>query len=73
MLKGVMMKIKFNENLVSIINYIDTKEEFVSFRELLQWCIDMECYKELYIHFHILFPILEEHNKNYVSINKRVI
>ncbi len=57
------MKIKFNENLISILNFIDNNSHSISFREMLQWCIDMECYEDYYKHYHIIKPILDEHNK----------
>lgn len=56
------MKIKFNQKLLSIFNYIDTCENPVSFTELVDWSVDMDCYKELFVNMHIIEKLRQEHN-----------
>lgn len=62
------MKIKFNQKLLSIFNYIDTCEYPVSFSELVDWSVDMDCYKELFVNMHIIEKLRLEHNTNIEQI-----
>ena len=57
-----ILKIKVNDNLTSIFNYINSKNDVVSWEDLIQWCIDYDCYKELYSNHFIIKHLLDEHN-----------
>lgn len=56
------MKVKVNENLTSIINYINDSETTVSWSELVQYSIDYRMYQELYINQAIIQKLMDEHN-----------
>lgn len=58
----VFMQIKVNENLTSIFNFINDCETEMTYKNLVQFCIDYKCYKELYIHQSIINKLVEEHN-----------
>lgn len=62
------MKIKFNQKLVSIFNFIETSEYKISFSDLIHWSIDMDCYKEFYLNLHIIQLLLDEHNSSISSL-----
>ena len=57
-----ILKIKVNDNLNSIYNFINSKNDKISWYELIQWCIDYDCYKELYSNHFLINHVLEEHN-----------
>lgn len=57
------MKIKFSQNLLDIFNFIESKNEIVSFSEVLHFALDYESYQDLYLNLNIIMPLLEEHNK----------
>lgn len=56
------MKVKVNENLTSIINYINDTEKTVSWFEIVQYSIDYRMYQELYINQAIIQKLMDEHN-----------
>lgn len=58
------MKVKFNQKLLSIFNYIDTCENPISFDDIVSWSIDMDCYTELYVNYHIIEKLRIEHNED---------
>lgn len=58
-----MIKVKINDNLHAILNYLRSYEYHIDLIDLVQWCDDFGYYKELYEHFHILYPVLIEHNR----------
>ena len=58
------MKVKVNENLTSIINYIRDSEKLVTWFELVQFCIDYRMYEELYINQSIIHKLILEHNSD---------
>lgn len=58
------MKIKVNENLTSIINYVHDYENEIGWFHLVQYCIDYGMYKELFLNYHIINKLIEEHNHN---------
>lgn len=61
----MIFKIKPNDNLIAIYTYLRTYEYYVDLRDLIDWCIAFEYYKELYENFHIIVRCLEEHNIQY--------
>lgn len=58
------MKIKVNDNLVNILNYINTSEVVISYTELLQYVIDYDMYAEFYYNQMIILKLVDEHNQN---------
>lgn len=63
-----IFKVKPNENLFAIFTYIREDPYFLSYEELVNFCIDYEYYKEFYEHFHIIRTLLDEHNKTHTKI-----
>lgn len=57
------MKIKVNENLTSLINYINECTNYVDWFEFVQFAIDYNMYQELYTHHFILQKLVNEHDK----------
>ena len=60
-----MLKVKVNENFIAILTYLQTYQHYIDLRDLVQWCIDYEYYKELYQNWHIIKDMLAEHNRQY--------
>ena len=67
--EGIMnmkiFKVKPNENLFAIFNYINSDEYYLSYQEIIQFCLDYEYYKELYEHWHIVKPLIDQHNETH--------
>lgn len=57
------MKIKVNDNLTNIFNYIQANPEFIEFHDLVQYVIDYDLYREFYLNQQIIFRLLDEHNR----------
>lgn len=62
------MKVYVNYNLTSIFNYIHDSNEYISWYELVSWCLDMQYYKELYLNHFIIKYLLDEHNSYIESL-----
>lgn len=62
------MRIKVNDNLIMIFQFINECTAVVGYNELIQYCIDFELYKEFYTHNHIINKLfdwkMEELRKN---------
>lgn len=56
------MKIKVNDNLTNIFNYISSNPEYIEFKDLVQYVIDYDLYKEFFLNQQIIFRLLDEHN-----------
>lgn len=56
------VKIEINDNLHTLLNYIGSALEPISFNDLVQFSIDFECYKEFYINLEILDKLRIEKN-----------
>lgn len=65
------MKIKLNDNLIAIFTYINNIEYRIDLDDFIQWCIDYEYYKELYLHWHLIKDLIKFHNDNLDYINKK--
>lgn len=63
------MKIECNENLTSIINYINDFEGFINWFDLTQYVIDYKMYKEYYLNLNLIKILVEYHN---YQINTKV-
>lgn len=57
-------KVSVNDNLISIFDYINNSK-ILSFKELLQFILDYDLYKEYYLNQHIVHRLLDEHNNNF--------
>lgn len=57
------MKIEINDNFNSIYNYILSASDEIKYTELLQFCIDYQCYQEFYINLNVWKILVEEKNK----------
>lgn len=57
-----MNKIKVNENLTNIINFIHSRTVPVTWFDLVQYCIDYDLYKELYLNHFLISKLLDEKN-----------
>lgn len=62
------IKIEVSEGLTSILNYITSAESFVLWSELVQYCIDYDLYKDLYIHLNVVDKLVNEHNR--IKVNE---
>lgn len=58
-------KIKVNDNLTNIFNFIQSSKERITFMELIQYCIDYDLYKEFYLNQQIIFRLLDERNQSF--------
>lgn len=66
------MKIEVNDNFNMIQNYILSAVEYVSFKDLLQYCIDYQLYEELYVNITVFKILLDEKNLSFKqSDNKK--
>ena len=62
------MKVEINDNFNMIHNYILSATEPILFKDLVQYCIDYDLYKELYVNLPIFRILIEEKN---LSFNKQ--
>lgn len=58
-------KIKVNDNLTNIFNFIQSSQKRLSFMDLIQYCIDYDLYKEFYLNQQIIFRLLDEKNQTF--------
>ena len=66
------IKIKVNQNLLSLFNYINTSETYVTWSELIQWALDYECYKELFLHHLMIDHLMIDHNNQILKNEKGI-
>lgn len=57
------LKIEVNDNFNMILNYINSANDLITYKELVQYCIDYELYKELFINLKIFQILIEERNE----------
>lgn len=57
------LKIEVNDNFNMILNYINSANELITYKELVQYCIDYELYKELFVNLKIFQILIEERNE----------
>lgn len=63
-------KIQINDNWNMIFNYINSSTEKIIWKDLVQFCIDYDCYKEFYLNINIWKILVEEKNNNLPVIKK---
>lgn len=61
------MKIKVNENLTSLFNYIREYDGIVTWRDIVQYSLDYRLYQELYVNNMIIDRLINEHNSDYLA------
>ena len=57
------MKIKVNDNLTNIFNYIQSSKTELSFHDLVQYCLDYDLYQEFYLNQQIIYRLFDEKNR----------
>ena len=63
-------KIQINDNWNMIYNYINSATTKVDWFELVQFCVDYDCYKEFYFNINIWKILVDERNNNLPVIKK---
>lgn len=58
-----MKKNTINDNFINILTYIQSSDQVLSYYDLIQYCIDYDQYKELYLNYHVFKDLMLEHNK----------
>lgn len=61
------MKIRVNENLTSLFNYIREYDGIVTWFDLIQYSLDYKLYQELYVNNMIIDRLINEHNSDYLA------
>lgn len=56
------LKIEINDNFNMIQNFILSSLEEVTFKDLLQYCIDYDLYRELYVNIQVFELLRNEKN-----------
>lgn len=59
------MKVEVNDNFNMIHNYIISAVDPIKFSDLLQYCIDYDLYKELYVNLPVFRVLIEEKNLSF--------
>lgn len=58
-------RIEINDNFNMIFNYIESSEVKIVYKDLLQFCIDYDLYKEFYLNLNVWKILIEEKNSNF--------
>lgn len=64
------MKIKVNDNLTNIFNYIQSTKTEISFYDLVQYVLDYDLYQEFYLNQQIIYRLLDEKNRLIIEGDK---
>lgn len=59
------MKIKVNDNLTNIFNFIESRTEPIKYQELVQFVIDYDLYQEFYLNNVIINRMFDEKMKGF--------
>lgn len=59
------MKIKVNDNLTNIFNFIESRTEPIRYQELVQFVIDYDLYQEFYLNNVIVNRLFDEKMKDF--------
>lgn len=62
-----MPKIKINDNLTNIFNFIDSSMNPISYHDLVQYCLDYDLYQEFYLNNTIINRLLDEKNQTFIN------
>lgn len=52
-----------NDNLLTILNFITSNTEYITFFDLINYCISVGIYQDLYANQYLIERVLNEHNK----------
>lgn len=56
-----------NDNFLNLVNFIDTSYNTITIKDLIIYACQSGLYKDLYLNFHILNELINEHNKIYIK------
>ena len=56
------LKLEINDNFNMIMNFILSANDPLSFKELLQYCLDYDLYREFYVNLSVFRILLDEKN-----------
>lgn len=59
-----MPKIRVNDNLTNIFNYIQSTKTEISFHDMVQYVLDYDLYQEFYLNQQIIYRLLDEKNRS---------
>lgn len=54
-----------HDNLLTILNFITSSQEQMSYIDLISYCISVGIYQDLYVNQYLVERVLNEHNKKY--------
>ena len=66
-----MTKIKVNDNLTNIFNFIQSALKPFTFQELIQYVLDYDLYQEFYLNQQIIYRLYDEKIKQLTSKKER--
>ena len=64
------MKIKVNDNLTNIFNFIESRTEILQYKDLVQFVIDYDLYQEFYMNNVIINRLFDEKMKSFANNEK---
>lgn len=64
-------KIGYTEGLNNIVTYITTSMTFVTYKDLLQYCVDYDCFIDLYMNLNLVDRLMIERNKTLLNGKKK--
>lgn len=56
-------KLGYTEGLNNLVTYINTSKQYVTYKELLQYSVDFECFIDFYMNLNLLDRLIIEKNK----------
>lgn len=62
-----MAKIKVNDNLLNIFNFIQSNLKPIGYNELLQYVLDYDLYQEFYLNHAIIIKLFDEKNRSFIK------
>lgn len=65
-----MPKIKVNDNLTNIFNYIETQMTPFTLHDLVQYALDYDLYHEFYLNQQLIYRLYEEKIKQFEKEDK---
>lgn len=65
-------KIGYSEGLNNLVTYINTSMNYVTYKDLLQFSVDYDCFIDFYMNLNLLDRLIIEKNKKLLNENKKV-
>lgn len=56
-------KLGYTEGLNNLVTYINTSKQYVTYKDLLQYSVDFECFIDFYMNLNLLDRLIIEKNK----------